>query len=170
MPKELHWTEEGPKAFAHSMAFGFVAQVERRLEDLGLSQTELASRLGVSEGAVSKVLNNPQNLTLETIAKYARALQTKAAIVAYDDNDRTNRHGPVMPEIFNICWERAGKPRDMWSLEAAPRRSSRATQNRAYRKLRHGTRPWPGPHAVGAHIVSQSSSIWAMNGATWSKS
>ena len=136
MPKESHWTEENPKAFAHSMAFGFIAQIEKRLEDLGLSQTELARRLGVTEGAVSKVLNNPQNLTLETIAKYARALQTKAAIVAYDDNDQTNRAGPVMPEIFSACWERTGKPRDMWSLEAVPERASHPPRKRPNGKLR----------------------------------
>jgi transcriptional regulator with XRE-family HTH domain len=169
MPNELHWTEVEPKAFAHSMAFGFIAQIEKRLEDLGLSQSELARRLAVSEGAVSKVLNNPQNLTLETIAKYTRALQTKAAIVAYDDNDRTNRNGPVLPEIFNICWERAGKPRDMWSLEAVPRRPSRAMRSRAYRKLRHATRQWRGSHEFGAHPGSQSSGIGAMGRATWSQ-
>jgi transcriptional regulator with XRE-family HTH domain len=167
MPKELHWTEEGPKAFAHSMAFSFIAQMEKRLEDLGLSQAELARRLAVSEGAVSKVLNSPQNLTLETIAKYARALQTKAAIVAYDDNDRTNRSGPVTPEIFNVCWERAGKPRDMWSLEGTPRTTSRGAPTRARRRLRHWTRRWPGSHEVGKHPVSQSSGIGAMNRATW---
>ena len=157
MTKELHWTEEGAKAFAHSMAFGFIAQIEKKLEDLGLNQSELARRLAVSEGAVSKVLNNPQNLTLETIAKYARALQTKAAIVVYDDNDRTNRNGPVMPEIFSTCWERAGKPRDRWSLEAAPRRLSRVLRNRAHKRLRHRTIPWLGSQRpkFGTHPISQ---------------
>jgi transcriptional regulator with XRE-family HTH domain len=156
MPRELHWTEDDPKAFAHSMAFGFIAQIEKKMEDLGLSQTELARRLAVSEGAVSKVLNNPQNLTLETIAKYARALQTKAAIVAYDDNDRTNTNGPVTPEIFNVCWERAGRPRDWWSLEATPKRSSRATQNKAHRRVRPWARPRSGSNRFGTFPASQS--------------
>jgi transcriptional regulator with XRE-family HTH domain len=148
MPKELHWTEEESTAFAHSLAFGFIAQIEKKMEELGLSQTVLARRLGVSESAVSKILNNPQNLTLETVAKYVRALQAKATIVMYEDNDPMNRTGPVMPEIFNICWERAGKPHDMWSLEATPRKSPRGTRSRAHRKLRYWTGQRPGPHKV----------------------
>jgi transcriptional regulator with XRE-family HTH domain len=119
MPKELHWTEESVDAFAHNLAFNFIAQIERKLESLPLSQTELAHRLGISEGAVSKVLNNPQNLTLKTIAKYARALQMKAAVIAYEDDDLKNEKGLINPDIFTTCWQRAGKPRNVWSLEAS---------------------------------------------------
>jgi transcriptional regulator with XRE-family HTH domain len=113
-----HWTEENADAFAHKLAFDFIAQVEKRIETLPLKQSELAQRLGVSEGAVSKVLNNPQNLTMKTIAKYSRALGIKAAVVAYDDNDPKNENGLINSEIFTTCWERQGRPRDVWSLGA----------------------------------------------------
>jgi transcriptional regulator with XRE-family HTH domain len=44
------------------------------LEDLRISQAELAERLGMSEARVSKILSGSQNLTLRTIARLAFAL------------------------------------------------------------------------------------------------
>jgi transcriptional regulator with XRE-family HTH domain len=131
MSREQHWTAESADAFAHKLALDFIAQIENRLQELELSQNELARKLGVSEGAVSQVLNNPQNLTLKTIAKYARALGIKAAIVAYNDSDPSNEKGLINPGVFSTCWERAGNPRDMWSLEASQPRKS-ATTNVAF--------------------------------------
>jgi transcriptional regulator with XRE-family HTH domain len=119
-----HWTENDADAFAHKMAFDFIAQIEKKIEDTPLSQVELAERLGVSEGAVSKVLNNPQNLTLKTIAKYSRALGIKAAVIAYEDGDANNERGLIPSQIFTICWARAGKPRDIWSLQTTQLQSS----------------------------------------------
>jgi transcriptional regulator with XRE-family HTH domain len=87
------------------------------MEAIPITQGALARKLGVSEGAVSQMLNNPQNLTLKTIVAYARALGIKVSLVAYDDNDPLNERGPVNSEIFSICWENAGKPPDFWSLQ-----------------------------------------------------
>lgn len=112
-----HWTEENIDAFAHRVAFDFIAQMESRMEASSITQAQLARKLGVSEGAVSKVLNNPQNLTVKTMVKYARALSMKPAIVAYDDADANNERGPISSSVFTTCWERAGKPHDLWSLQ-----------------------------------------------------
>lgn len=110
-----HWTEESPDALAHRLAFDFIAQVENRLDTLALSQTDLAKKLNVSEGAVSKLLNNPQNLTIRTIAKYSRALGINAAIVTYEEGDA--HVSPINPSVFTACWKRLGKPHDMWDVE-----------------------------------------------------
>jgi len=118
MPKR-HWTAESAEAFAHKIAFDFIAQLEERIEMLGINHCELAKRLGVSEGAVSQVLNNPQNLTLKTIAKYSRVLGIKATVVAYDDGDSENTEGLIPSRIFSTCWERSGKPRDQWEVEVS---------------------------------------------------
>jgi len=117
MTQHRHWTEEGADAFAHRIAFDFIAQIEDQMDALPMTQADLAAKLGVSEGAVSKLLNNPQNLTLRTIAKYSRAVRMKASIVAYDDGDQANQTGPINSEVFRVCWERAGRPHDQWSLE-----------------------------------------------------
>jgi transcriptional regulator with XRE-family HTH domain len=84
-----------------------------------MTQGALARKLGVSEGAVSHILNNPQNLTLKTVVAYARALGIKVSIVAYDDGDPHNERGPIDSEIFSACWENAGSPRNFWDLKEA---------------------------------------------------
>ena len=118
MAQSRHWTAESNDAFVHRISSDFLAQLENRMEAQSITQGALARKLGVSEGAVSHILNNPQNLTLKTIVAYARALDIKVSIVAYDDDDPHNERGPVDSEIFSACWENAGKPLDFWSLKA----------------------------------------------------
>ena len=63
------------------------------------------------------MLNNPGNLTLRKMIQYARAMGKKVAIIAYDDNDPQNMKGLVNAQVFERCWERAGKPVDFFSFE-----------------------------------------------------
>jgi hypothetical protein len=111
-----HWTERSLQDFVHRISFDFVAQVEKALESKENSQAKLAKSLGVTDGRVSQVLNNPGNLGLKNVVKYARAIGRKVAIVLYDDGDPSNRNGPVNSEIFSTCWERAGRPNDFFAL------------------------------------------------------
>jgi len=115
---EHHWTAASDDAFLHRITFDFLTQLEKKMESEPLSQAELAEKLGVTESAVSRVLNNPQNLTLKTIVKYARAVGVKVSLVAYEDDDHENLFGPVNSEIFSVCWQRCGQPHDFWSLES----------------------------------------------------
>ena len=119
MPQNRHWTAESNDAFLHRISSDFIAQLEKRLEALPITQGALARKLGVSEGAVSHILNNPQNLTLKTVVAYARALGIKVSIVAYDDDDPQNERGPIDSEIFSGCWGNAGSPRNFWDLKEA---------------------------------------------------
>jgi len=114
-----HWTNESVKAFLYRISFDFVTQLENMMDADGVKPNELAKRLGVSKGRVSQILNNPGNLTLRTVVEYARALDVKVAIVAYDDDDVDNDNGPVNPQIFAACWERSGKPTDFFSAGMA---------------------------------------------------
>lgn len=116
MPKTRHWTAESNEAFLHKISFDFIAQLEKKIAEIGIPHGTLARKLGVSEGAVSHILNNPENLTLKTIVAYARVLGLKVSVVAYDDGDRNNERGPIDSELFAACWENAGKPSDFWSL------------------------------------------------------
>jgi transcriptional regulator with XRE-family HTH domain len=115
--KETNWTADSADAFAHKLAFDFVTQVSERINSSGITQTELANRLGISEGAVSQFLNTPNNLTLKTIAKYSQALGMKAAIIAYDDGDRENVNGLISSTVFRQCWIAAGAPTDLWAWQ-----------------------------------------------------
>lgn len=114
-----HWTNDSAKAFLFRIAFDFVAQLERMMEAKNLSPSGLAKRLNVSKGRVSQIMNNPGNLTLRTIVEWARALDVKVAVIAYDDDDPSNDNGPVNPQIFATCWERAGKPTDFFAARMA---------------------------------------------------
>jgi hypothetical protein len=78
----------------------------------------IASKLNVSPGRVSQVLNNPGNLTIARTVEYTRALGMKVALIAYDDGDSENDKGPVNAEVFTQCWRRMGCPRDLFSLHA----------------------------------------------------
>lgn len=111
-----HWTNESAEDFQHSIAADFVRFIEDAMDAEGVTQTELASRLGVTEGRVSQVLNNPGNLTLRKIVDYVRALKKKVAIVGYDDGDGDNLNGPIRADIFAMCWKHAGRPDDFFAL------------------------------------------------------
>jgi hypothetical protein len=115
--KLKHWTEDSADDFLYKVAADFVRQIENYLD--GKPQQELADRLNVTAGRVSQVLNNPGNLTLRKCVEYARAMGKKVAVVAYDDGDSTNTNGPVNAQVFERCWVNAGKPPDLFSLEAA---------------------------------------------------
>jgi len=112
-----HWTNRSNKDFLFRIAADFVAQLEDKMESLSISQDELARKLGVTKGRVSQILNNPGNITLGKVVEYARTLKMKVSIVAYEDDDPNNERGPINSAVFNICWERYGKPQDFWALE-----------------------------------------------------
>jgi transcriptional regulator with XRE-family HTH domain len=112
-----HWTERSNKDFLFRIAADFITQLEDKMESLPMSQYELAQRLNVTKGRVSQILNNPGNITLSKIVKYARTLGLKVSIVAYEDNDPNNEKGPINSEVFSICWEKSGKPRDFWAFQ-----------------------------------------------------
>jgi transcriptional regulator with XRE-family HTH domain len=109
-----HWTEKSTADFLFRIGSDFMAQIECKMGPL--KQSELAERMGVSKGRVSQIFNNPGNLTLGLMIKCARAVGMKPAVVAYDDGDRENKYGPVHSEIFQLCWQQLGKPRDVWSI------------------------------------------------------
>lgn len=55
-------------------SFTISDKIATRLEELGMSQKELASTLGKSEAEVSRWLGGTHNFTLRTLAKISAAL------------------------------------------------------------------------------------------------
>jgi transcriptional regulator with XRE-family HTH domain len=117
MTKAMHWTEQDTKKFQFAIALDFIDQLEARMAELKWSRTKLAKKAKVDKSYVSQVLNNPGNLSIETVVKFARALKLKVSVVAYDDGDESNERGPINADIFRLCWEHAKKPADMWSFK-----------------------------------------------------
>lgn len=112
-----HWTTQSLGDFAYWVASDFTAQIESRLEEKEIGKNDFAGLLDVSVSRVSQVLNDPGNITLGNVVKYARALGMKVALVAYDDADPENEKGPITAEVFTKCWERLGSPNDLFELQ-----------------------------------------------------
>jgi len=112
-----HWTSRSADDFRYRIASDFVMQVEKAMEDRGMSQSDLSGALGITPGRVSQLINNPGNLTLSSIVKWASVLGLKVSVVAYSDGDLENLNGPIPSEIFAKCWEERGKPKHFWELE-----------------------------------------------------
>lgn len=111
-----HWTTGSPDKFAYAVASDFVAQLEIKLEAEGMEKKDFARRAGVSPSFVSQVLNNPGNLGVKTMAKFALALGMKVAVVAYEDGDPGNDNGPISASVFNACWNRERQPHDLFDV------------------------------------------------------
>lgn len=115
---QSHWTARSTKKFLYRIASDFIEQLRDRIDALKWSQKRLAKELRVTEGRISQVLNNPGNLTLETMVDWARILGMKVSIIAYfDKNDPNNELGPVNAEIFRLCWEKARSPRSFLEIQ-----------------------------------------------------
>ncbi|WP_341674979.1 helix-turn-helix transcriptional regulator [Niveibacterium sp. SC-1] len=69
---DSYWVEHAK----HDFAFALNELMNQR----GVSQVELAERLAVSPAAVSRALRGDANLTIETIVKFARALQGEVVL------------------------------------------------------------------------------------------
>jgi transcriptional regulator with XRE-family HTH domain len=112
-----HWTEQSIKDYHFRIAADFIAQLQDKMESKNISQDMLAEMIGVTKSRISQVINNPGNMTIGLMVKFARALGLKVSLIAYDDDDPSNIKGPINSEIFKICWEKTGKPRDFWDME-----------------------------------------------------
>lgn len=117
---DRHWTEASLEAYLHRIATDWVVQIEKAMEKEGVKQSEIARALSVSKGRVSQVLNDPGNLTLKKIIEYTRTMGKKVAVVCYDDDDPENQNGPINSEIFELCWQKAGRPSDFFQMEESP--------------------------------------------------
>jgi len=130
-----HWTAQSIKEYLFRIASDFIAQLENKMESLSISQGELAKKMGVTKGAVSLWINHPGNVKLGKMIEYAKALGMKVSVVAYEDDDPENKKGPIDAEIFRICWEQLGKPRDFWAVQNIV-----ATNNVFAANVRYGRR------------------------------
>ena len=134
-----HWTNKSIDDFLFRIGFDFVGQLENWMESENIPRSTLAETLGVSKGRVSQVLNDPGNLTLRKVVEYARALNRKVAIVAYDDSDPENKNGPINGQVFARCWIERGHPVDMFDFEAMPTAATETTYSVPLAPHSHGS-------------------------------
>ena len=128
-----HWTQASAADFAHNISMDFFAQLEKRIEQFGISRKELAGKMNVTPSAVSQILNSPpENPKGETLVHYARNLGLKVAVVAYDDNDPGNDRGPIYSGVFEESWKSLNRPRDLFDVQEACRHEPSISQVATY--------------------------------------
>jgi len=128
MENVAHWTQHSTADFIYSISSTFVAQIEMKMEKEEISQSQIANKLQKSSGRISQLLNNPGNMSIRVMVELARAMGMKVSIVAYEDGDPGNDRGPIDPEVFVKCWERANRPVDLFDVEEEPVSKSKAVE------------------------------------------
>jgi predicted transcriptional regulator len=58
----------------HEPVFPGFAEMAKKRRDLGLSQTEVAARMGTSQSAVARLESGDADVRLSTLERYAAAL------------------------------------------------------------------------------------------------
>jgi len=72
--QDVEWARQHPEYWSEKFKLDVAALVASQLDRLGISQAELARRMGTSPAFVTKILRGYHNWTLETLAKAGVAL------------------------------------------------------------------------------------------------
>lgn len=72
----------------------FRKNAERRRQELGLTQDGLAKKIGTSRSAVTRSLYGQVAPTIDTVQKWAEALETTAAELLTDTSIETHEESP----------------------------------------------------------------------------
>ena len=78
---------EARELAAADLGLRAILEVQKAMKESGMSQIDLATSLGISESAVSQVLNGDGNLRMHTFARYLRALGFEATLELQSVNE-----------------------------------------------------------------------------------
>jgi transcriptional regulator with XRE-family HTH domain len=75
-----------PEGQAEHVAVAFLAQVNARMQVQGISNVELARRIGTSPAYITRLFRGSANLSVQTMTKLAHAVNSTLSLelVAYD--------------------------------------------------------------------------------------
>ncbi len=105
------WVENSVENLKYFIGADFVDQLEAKLGHHGLTQRTFAEKLGVTEGRVSQIFNNPGNLTLDTMVSWGQIVGMKTSVILYGESVDEHLRGPLSGQIFYDCWKLMGSPR-----------------------------------------------------------
>lgn len=89
--QEIEYREENRTWLALSSRFAL--KVRKILREKSMTQTELASRMGVSSAQVAKILSGKENLGLHTICRVEKALNEN--IIEIMDSEKSPQPNPL---------------------------------------------------------------------------
>ena len=120
MIEKAKWYEElearldkDPEYWVEAMRFDIVEEVERIMEERGITRAELARRLDASPAYVTQLLRALFNPTLLTLAKVALALDAGVSVHLHPTEAQTrwfDLRTPPKLEQTDTCWERQCEP------------------------------------------------------------
>ena len=89
--------DKDPKYWVESMRFDFVEEVERMMEERGVSRAELARRLDASPAYVTQMFKALFNPTLLTLAKIALAFDARVELKLVPRNAPSGKRAAAVP-------------------------------------------------------------------------
>ncbi len=103
-----------PQYHSQELAVSFLADLNESMKAGEITNAELARRAGVSPAYITKVFRGPSNLSVDTIAKLAMAVGTRASLrlenrashLAWQSHTRGDRNRPQWD------WANMGEDRD----------------------------------------------------------
>ena len=91
--KELYArSSEDADFLAEQLKVSFLAGLTHRMEEQGVSKSELARRTGTTPAYITKIFSGPTNVSAQTMAKLAFALNAKVKV---DFEDLPVRKAPM---------------------------------------------------------------------------
>lgn len=108
--KSLAWLCDEPESADELLwdhALDISGSVYVRTKELGLSAADLARRMGMDKGQLSKIMSGKGNITLKTIARLEEALDFRL--------DKGFRYEPVAPNSVSLEVEVPARDATAWA-------------------------------------------------------
>ncbi len=96
--------EKTPEFISEEIAFKIALEINKQLENVGMTKKEFAKSLGVSKPYVSQILQGENNMTILSICKIAVTLGLQPEISFNDLN--VHRENKEYSSV-SVCWESA---------------------------------------------------------------
>ena len=82
----------------------FFRAIHRRMREEGITQTELAARMGVSQAYISKLLNYNQNLTIRSLAILAAVMGAEWDVPRLTEREELPQHDQASRPMSVNCY------------------------------------------------------------------
>ena len=82
-------------------------RIQNRLEELGMTQSQLADMLDTSRQVINKLVHGRKSITVKEIHLIAEALQMKPEELIQEDNVETEEKEPIMAFMGEVKSETA---------------------------------------------------------------
>ena len=101
--------KEDPEYMTAVLMLEITEQLSKRMIEIGISQHELAKRLGVKQPFISRLLNLNQNTTIKTLVRVAKTLDLTVEVIMSEKEQVAREINKTKTEfddiLSSICME-----------------------------------------------------------------